>query len=98
MQFILILIRVALLVTLSGAFIFMCMILTRILMQRLLSDKLIQMHNAIKPFFELPADPTKLEKSFWDLLSTWILAILVLGIGIYLNEVIETLLDLIRSI
>ena len=72
MQYISLFIRLALIVTLTGAFIFMCMILTRIIMQRLLSDKLIQMHNAIKPIFEPSPDPTKLEKSFWESLSIWV--------------------------
>ena len=98
MEYISLFIRLALVITLTGAFVFVCIIFTRIIMERLLSDKLIKMHNAIKPFFELPAEPTKLEKSFWDLLSTWILVILSIGIGIFMNELIQTFLDLIRSI
>ncbi len=54
------LLRAALIMALAGAFVFLCIVAVRSILQRLLSPRLIRMHEAIKPLFDPSFGPTQL--------------------------------------
>ena len=96
MEHVIFFIRLALIMTLSTFFIFLFMCFTRLLMQKILSNKLI--HNAIKPMFEPSADSTALEKSYWSMMSIVITICITLSIAFLINDIFEVILELIESI
>ena len=94
MEYITNLLLFALILVLTGTFVFLCLVCMRFILQWLLSPRLIRLHEAIRPFFEPSADPKSLEKSFWLQLSNAVLVILTIVVAIFIFNVIDALRDL----
>jgi hypothetical protein len=92
--------RIAVLLALSGAFIFLCIVMVRLILQKLLSPRLPHIYESLKPLFD-PSynyDFTHLEKSYWLAMSTAALAFLTFVLVAFFTDLFEVLWDLFRAI
>ena len=89
----------AFLSALSGAFVFLCIIIVRRILQRLLSPRLTRIYEALKPLFDpsYDYDPRLLERSFWMGMSIVIFVCLTFYIAIFFDELFALLRDLVQA-
>ena len=94
------LLRFAMLFALAGAFVFSCIVIVRHILQKLLSPRLMRIHEAIKPLFDpsYDYDPAHLEKSYWLCMSVLIITFLTFALAAYLSDMIDALWDLLRML
>ena len=92
--------RIALLFALSGTFVFLCVVMVRKILQRLLSPRLTHIYESLKPLFDpsYDYDPTHLEKSFWLMMSTAVLTFLTLVLMVFFADLFEVFCVLLRAI
>jgi hypothetical protein len=88
----------AFLLTLAGGFVFLCIIIVRRILQRLLSPRLIRIYEALKPLFDpsYDYDPKLLERSYWMGISVLILIFLTISVAFFFDDLFDLLRDLVR--
>ncbi len=92
--------RIALLFAFSGTFVFLCLVIVRKILQKLLSPRLTHIYESLKPLFD-PSynyDPTHLEKSFWLMMSMVVLGFVTFALLMFFADLFEVLWDLLRSV
>jgi len=92
------LLRSALIMALAGAFVFLCIVIVRSILQQLLSSRFIHIPEALKPLLAPSSGPTRLENSFWLSMGTVTLVILTVVVAIFISDVIDALWDLFLAI
>ena len=90
----------AFLLTLAGGFVFLCIIIVRRILQRLLSPRLMSIYEALKPLFDpsYDYDPKLLERSYWMGISVLILIFVTLSVAFFFGDLFTLLRDLVQSI
>ena len=90
----------AFLFTLAGGFVFLCIIIVRRILQRLLSPRLMSIYEALKPLFDpsYDYDPKLLERSYWMGISVLILIFVTLSVAFFFGDLFTLLRDLVQSI
>jgi hypothetical protein len=87
------------LLALSGAFVYLCIVVVKRVLQRLLSPRLTRIHETLKPLFDpsFDYDPRRLERSFWMDMSVVIFVCLTFYIAIFFDELFALLWDLVQA-
>jgi hypothetical protein len=87
------------LLALSGAFVFLCILVVQRVLQKLLSPRLTRMYEALKPLFDpsYDYDPGLLERSYWTGMSVFILACLTFYLAFVVADLFALLRDLVRA-